>query len=104
MITSIMVALGMEHNLGGNDFSSYGVYSFSTPLVLILPYFISLGLTLPFILIGCIALFKKRKSAMDGSFEQITATTGSSALDQATAGGCLGGDSSLPRELLDMKI
>ena len=42
---------------------------------------------------------------MDGSFEQIiTTTTGSSFLDQAAAGGCLGGNESVPKELRDLKI
>jgi len=42
---------------------------------------------------------------MDGSFEQIiTTSTGSSLLDQAAAGGCLGGTESMPKELQDLKI
>lgn len=42
---------------------------------------------------------------MDGSFTQIiTTSTGSAVLDRAAAGGCLGGNESLPDELKDLKI
>ena len=81
------------------------IYSFSQPLNLILPYFISLGIALPFVLIGMIALLKNGVSATDGSFLQIiTTSTGSAILDRAAAGGCLGGDESVPRELKDLRI
>lgn len=42
------------------------VYSFSQPLSLILPNFISLGL--PFIVMGYIALIRNGVSATDGGF------------------------------------
>lgn len=81
------------------------VYSFSRPLNLILPYFISLLLAIPFILLGGIALHKNGVSAVDGGFIQIIATsTGSAILDKAAAGGCLGGDESIPQELKDLEI
>jgi len=34
----------------------------------------------------------------------ITTSTGSAILDRAAAGGCLGGNESLPQELKDLKI
>lgn len=81
------------------------VYSFSRPLNLILPYFISLGIAMPFLLLGGFALLRNGVSAMDGSFTQIISTsTGSAVLDQAAAGGCLGGNESVPQELKDLRI
>jgi hypothetical protein len=84
---------------------SVNVYSFSQPLVLILPYFISLAVALPFMILGFTALLRNGVSATDGGFMQIIATsTGSAVLDRAAAGGCLGGDENAPRELRELKI
>jgi len=81
------------------------VYSFSSPLSLILPSFISLKVALFFIVVRLIALFKNGVSKMDGSFAQIIATfTGSSVPDRAATGGCLGGNESVPQDLKDLKI
>ena len=106
MTSSVMIALGSWNTTANATISTAtNVYRFSSPLSLILPYFISLGLALPFMLLGCIALFKNGVSAMDGSFEQIiTTSTGSSILDKAAAGGCLGGSEGVPKELRDLKI
>lgn len=85
--------------------TTLNVYKFSQPLSLLLPYFITLIVSLPFVVIGCLSLFRNGVSAMDGSFTQIiTTSTGSAVLDRAAAGGCLGGNESLPDELKDMKI
>lgn len=85
--------------------TTINVYSFSRPLNLILPYFISLLLAVPFILIGGMALHYNGVSAMDGGFMQIiTTSTGSAVLDRAAAGGCLGGEESVPQELKDLEI
>lgn len=43
-------------------------------------------------------------SAMDGSFTQITTSTGSAVLDKAAVGGCLVGDESVPKELKDLRV
>ena len=81
------------------------IYTFSKPLNLLLPYFLTLGLALPFIIVGALALHKNGVSAMDGSFMQIlTTSTGSAVLDRAAAGGCLGGDESVPEELKNLRI
>lgn len=81
------------------------VYSFSQPLNLIIPYFLSLFLAVPFLAVGMLALFRNGVSAIDGSFMQIiTTSTGSAILDRAAAGGCLGGNESFPQELKDLKI
>jgi hypothetical protein len=47
---------------------SMNVYSFSQPLNLILPNFISLGTALPFIVMGYIALIRNGVPATDGGF------------------------------------
>ncbi|KAG0651198.1 hypothetical protein D0Z07_2001 [Hyphodiscus hymeniophilus] len=103
---SMMMAFGTwQTTANATILHTVNVYSFSRPLNLILPYFISLLLTIPFILIGGLALHKNGVSAVDGGFMQIIATsTGSAILDKAAAGGCLGGDESIPQELKDLEI
>jgi hypothetical protein len=85
--------------------TALNVYSFSAPLNLILPYFLTLALAVPFILLGGLALHWNGVSAMDGGFVQIiTTSTGSAILDRAAAGGCLGGEENMPEELSDLEI
>jgi hypothetical protein len=85
--------------------NTINVYSLSRPLNLIIPYFISLIVTIPFLLLGGFALHQNGVSAVDGGFMQIiTTSTGSAILDKAAAGGCLGGDESIPQELKDLEI
>jgi hypothetical protein len=80
-------------------------YSFSAPLNLILPYFITLLLAMPFIILGGLALYWNGISPMDGGCMQIiTTSTSSAVLDRAAAGGCLGGNENVPQELKDLKI
>ncbi|EKD18218.1 hypothetical protein MBM_03990 [Drepanopeziza brunnea f. sp. 'multigermtubi' MB_m1] len=56
-------------------------------------------------LAGTLSLFRNAVSAMDGSFTQIiTTSTGSVTLEKAAAGGCLGGNESMPKELKDLVI
>jgi hypothetical protein len=103
---SMMMTFGMWNtSANATILKIINVYSFSRPLNLILPYFISLLLGLPFILIGGIALHMNGVSAMDGGFMQIIMTsTGSAVLDRAAAGGCLGGEENVPQELKNLKI
>lgn len=106
MTISMMMAYG-TWNTTANATQSVpaNVYTFSQPLNLVLPYFITLLVSLPFVVIGCLALFRNGVAAMDGSFTQIiTTSTGSAILDRAAAGGCLGGNESMPQELKDLKI
>lgn len=85
--------------------TTINIYEFSSPLNLYLPYSVSLLVALPFLCLGLWALWKNGVSAIDSSFLQILmTTTGSAALDRAAAGGCLGGDESVPDELKNMKI
>ena len=103
-------AIAMQYGLwpttvNATNHTMVNVYEFSQPLSLVLPYFITLFVALPFVVFGCLALFKNGVSAMDGSFIQIISTsTGSATLDRAAAGGCLGGNESVPQELMDLKI
>lgn len=106
MTVSMMLAYGQWNTtVNATQSTLINVYSFSRPLNLILPYFISLGIALPFILIGVLALIWNGVSANDGSFMQIiTTSTGSAILDKAAAGGCLGGEENAPQELKDLRI
>ncbi|TVY80729.1 hypothetical protein LSUE1_G003442 [Lachnellula suecica] len=104
--TSVMTAYGnWKTNANATQSTTINIYSFSQPLNLILPYFISLAVGLPFMLLGTLALFRNGVSAIDGGFMQIiTTSTGSAVLDRAAAGGCLGGSESATQELKDLKI
>ena len=106
MTISMMLSCGRwDTTANATRWASIKVYEFSKQLSLILPYFISMGIALPFILAGMWAPLKNGVSAMDGSFTQIiTTSTGNAILDNAAAGGCLGGEESAPKELKDSKI
>ncbi|TVY85770.1 hypothetical protein LAWI1_G008961, partial [Lachnellula willkommii] len=81
------------------------IYSLTSPLNLYLPYALCLALAIPFLLLGANSLRLNGVPAIDGGFVQILATTtGNRGLENAAAGGCLGGSENTPRELMDMKI
>ncbi|TVY34964.1 hypothetical protein LOCC1_G008078 [Lachnellula occidentalis] len=81
------------------------IYSLTSPLNLYLPYALCLALAIPFLLLGANSLRLNGVPAIDGGFIQIlTTTTGNRGLENAAAGGCLGGSENAPRELMDMKI
>ncbi|CZS95332.1 uncharacterized protein RCO7_05773 [Rhynchosporium graminicola] len=103
---SIMSAFGRwPTTANATTIHTLTVYSFSEPLNLIIPYFLTLLVSVPFIVMGFLALLKNGVTATDGGFMQlITTTTGSAIIDKAAAGGCLGGDESVPQELKDMEI
>ncbi|RDW70353.1 hypothetical protein BP5796_08750 [Coleophoma crateriformis] len=83
----------------------HNIYSFSRPVNLLLPYFLSLGVAVPFLILGTVALLKNGVSATDGGFLQLLTTcTGSEILKKKAAGGCLGGMESVPEGLLETKI
>jgi len=106
LTTSIMMSYALWNTTSNaTTLTAVNLYSFSRPLNLILPYFISLLVSIPFIVMGGVALWKNGVSAMDGGFMQTIATsTGSAILDRAAAGGCLGGNESIPQELKDLEI
>jgi hypothetical protein len=87
------------------QWATISVYSFSRPLNLVVPYFLCLCLALPILSIGAFALVRNGVSAIDGGFTQlITTSTGSETLEKVAAGGCLGGNESIPGELKYLKI
>lgn len=106
MTLSMMTAYGTWNTTTSTTTSTlHNVYEFSQPLNLLLPYFITLAFALPFIIVGGLALIWNGVAATDGSFMQIVSTTtGSAVLDRAAAGGCLGGEESVPTELKDLKV
>jgi hypothetical protein len=80
-------------------------YAFDRRLNLILPYFLSLAVTLVFVVLGMLALFRNGVSASSGGFLQILCTTrGNETLDNATIGASLGGRENVSRELREMKV
>lgn len=82
MTTSMMVTYNLWNTtVNATRLTTINVYNFSQPLSLVLPYFLTLLVALPFVVLGCLSLFNNGVSAMDGSFMQIIATsTGSATL------------------------
>lgn len=81
------------------------VYVFAHPKNLLLPYFLSLAVSLFFIVTAFVALLRNGVAAMAGGFLQLVCTTsGSEELDKAAAGGCLGGMENVPEELKKLKV
>lgn len=73
------------------------VYSFSNRLNLLLPYYLSLIVALPLLVIGGVCLHHNGVSATDGGFLQILTTTSNSrALHDAASIGALGGEENVP--------
>jgi hypothetical protein len=106
MTMSAMQAYGSwSTGVSATKDTAVNVYSFSASLNLIISYFLTLVLSISFIILGGLVLYWNGVSAMDGGFMQIIITsTGSAILDKAAAGGCLGGNESMPQELKDLRI
>lgn len=106
LTTSAMLSYGRWNTTtNATVFETINVYSFSQPLNLVLPYFTTLLISIPFIILGSLALIQNGVAATDGGFVQIIATTtGSAALDNAAAGGCLGGSDNVTQGLKELKI
>lgn len=80
-ISMMMAYKTTTQTVNATSYTIINVYRFSQPLSLVLPYFITLLASLPFVVVGCLSLFKNGVSAIDGSFIQIIATsTGSATL------------------------
>lgn len=80
------------------------VYFFSEKPQFFIPYFGTLVITLPFLILGLLALRWNGVSAAEGFIQILTTTTGSKALDKASAGGCLGGEENVPKELKELRV
>ncbi|RDW81970.1 hypothetical protein BP6252_03082 [Coleophoma cylindrospora] len=85
--------------------STVNLYSFSKPLNLILPYFLSLLVSLPLIILGLWALHSNGVSANDGGFVQLVTTSmGSATLEREAAKACLGGTENIWESLAELRI
>lgn len=81
-------------------------YVFAKSERLIISYALALGVSLVFIAIGFATMLHNGVSASTGGFLQIMCTTthGESKMNQLARRACLGGESNLPKELLDLKV
>jgi hypothetical protein len=81
------------------------VYSFAARKNLIIPYFLSLGVAIPFLILGGISMYQNGVSAIDGGFVQVLmTTTGSKTLEPAAAAGSLGGNENTSKDLPNLQI
>lgn len=80
------------------------VYVFSEKLQFFIPYFGTLVITIPFLILGLLALRWNGVSAAEGFMQILTTTTGSKALEKASAGGCLGGEANMPEDLKELRV
>ncbi|KAI9774122.1 MAG: hypothetical protein M1840_005215 [Geoglossum simile] len=80
------------------------VYQFVTPRNVILSYASALLLGLIIIAMSLLALRKNGVTAADGFLQILTTTNGSTAVDNAIAGGCIGGERNFPKELKDLEL
>lgn len=71
-----------------------GFYSFKNQKMIYIPYAVTLGVSLFYIILGLLALVDNGVAAEDVGFLQVACTTtGNVAFDEAAASGCLGGPS-----------
>lgn len=81
------------------------VFYFSNPARLIVPYFLSAGIALAFIIGGGHALLSNGISASTGGvFQTLCTTRGSDRLSDLAAKGCLGGRENVPDDLKNLKV
>jgi hypothetical protein len=80
-------------------------FSFSQPLILILPYSLALLISLPFLILGYLSLRSNGAAALSDSFLQLLVTvTRSNELDRITRACSLGGNELATAELKDTRI
>ncbi|KAL8996887.1 MAG: hypothetical protein Q9169_003698 [Polycauliona sp. 2 TL-2023] len=85
--------------------SQLNVYSFTSPMQLLAPYLVCLFLSFPLLLIGLRSLRLNGVSAIQGGFVQVMMTTmGSRRLEEAVAGGCVGGENNVSKKLGNLKV
>ena len=105
MLINVTLSTIAQYNLWGTSANvtrtqSRPQYSFSNPVNILVPYFVSLAVVLPLVTAGFWSLVKNGVPATDHGFLQILMTTrGSRELDHLAAGGCLGGDQNIPPAL-----
>jgi hypothetical protein len=85
--------------------TTVNVFPLSRSLNIYLPYFLALGLAVPFIAMVIITRMRNEVSATDRRFIQLlSTTTGSAALSRAAAGSYLGGDENVSEGLKDLRV
>jgi hypothetical protein len=90
-------------NVKQTNYDNY--FSFSSKSRLIIPYACSVIAILPFLFLGYISMHLNGVPAITGGFVQtLMTTTGSNALRDAAAAGCLGRDQNIPKKLKDMEV
>ncbi|KAL8668280.1 MAG: hypothetical protein Q9168_007091 [Polycauliona sp. 1 TL-2023] len=88
-----------------NVTNQVNIYSFASPMQLLAPYCVCLILSFPFLYLGLRSLRLNGVSATQGGFVQIMMTTmGSRRLEEAVAGGCVGGENNVSKELGNLKV
>jgi hypothetical protein len=93
----------------GTESRTFNIYHFQNKLAFFLPYGLSLGLAIPILVLGLIALHVHNHgvSAITGGFVQILmTTTGRTAIESAVlkSFATLGGQENLTKELQDLEI
>lgn len=130
ILQNITLSISLSYSLwstptNASIHTTQNIYTFSQPLNLILPYFLSLALSLPFLILGLWALIQNGVSAGDANFTQLLCTTSSipyytaipspntssyhnhnagNTLRTLSQGACLGNSQSLSRPLKDLQI
>lgn len=88
-----------------SETTTINVYSFSDPARLIIPYFLSIFLSLGFIILGGHALLSNGISASTGGlFQTLCTTRGSEQLHDLASQGCLGGRENVPEDLKSLSV
>jgi hypothetical protein len=112
LVNTTISALSMNERyevVNGTITRNFNIYRFEHKLVFFLPYGLSLGLAIPVIALGLIALYIQNNgvSAISGGFVQLLmTTTGHTAIDSVMAKGSatLGGHENVSNELRNMEI
>jgi len=112
LVNTTISALSMNERfdvVNGTETRNFNVYHFQNKLAFFLPYGLSLGLAIPIIVLGLIALYVQNHgvSAISGGFLQLLMTTsGRTAIERTLieSSATLGGHENVSKELLDMEI
>jgi hypothetical protein len=89
----------------GTTIKVVNVYRFEQKMTFFLPYAMCLGIALPVLMVGYLALHYNGASAISGGFLQIlVTTTGQTRLRTVAAGSCMGGRENISSELKNMEV
>jgi hypothetical protein len=112
LVNTTISALSMNERydiVNGTITRNFNIYRFKHKLVFFLPYSLTLGLAIPIIILGLIALYIQNNgvSASSGGFVQLLmTTTGHTAIDLVIAKGSatLGGYENVSKELRNLEV